>query len=254
MTYEAGTACRPWHHDDAYVAVRDGSDETRPILNVPGSRATCGLPRDPGYDGPLRSKQPEEVAYILAEAFDYLGLGFSSQPPLPIDYGHSQGRLLKNDLASEAYLCIVHMLRDIASGKPRSTRKAWTDLIGMFRAAEIAAIKQHVEREAAAQQQRVKAAKTFVYFIGSASGEIKIGFSNNPKSRLTTLQTSSSAKLSILAQTEGSLDTEAAYHRQFGAHRLHGEWFARHPDIIAEIDRLNTLKAARCPPPASPSR
>jgi len=31
---------------------------------------------------------------------------------------------------------------------------------------------------------------------------------------------------------------ERAYHRQFAAHRLHGEWFAPHPDILAEIDRL----------------
>ena len=24
-----------------------------------------------------------------------------------------------------------------------------------------------------------------------------------------------------------------------GAHRMYGEWFAPHPDILAEIDRLN---------------
>lgn len=26
------------------------------------------------------------------------------------------------------------------------------------------------------------------------------------------------------------------------AHRLHGEWFAPHPDILAEIDRLKSMQ------------
>lgn len=31
---------------------------------------------------------------------------------------------------------------------------------------------------------------------------------------------------------------ERAYHAMFKAHRLHGEWFEPHPDILAEIARL----------------
>lgn len=34
-------------------------------------------------------------------------------------------------------------------------------------------------------------------------------------------------------------DAERDYHARFAAHRLRGEWFAPHPDILAEIEHLN---------------
>lgn len=80
-----------------------------------------------------------------------------------------------------------------------------------------------------------------LYFIGSDTGPIKIGSSANPEKRLKALQTSHPYKLRILAIARGEARREGIVHCQFAAHRLEGEWFDRHPDILAEIDRLNTL-------------
>jgi hypothetical protein len=81
--------------------------------------------------------------------------------------------------------------------------------------------------------------KSYVYFIAGDDTPIKIGFSSQPHERLAILQTAHWTKLSIVAMAEGTLSDESAFHRRFANHRLHGEWFDRHPDILAEIDRLN---------------
>lgn len=87
--------------------------------------------------------------------------------------------------------------------------------------------------------QALRDGKSYVYFIAGENTPIKIGFSNQPHERLAILQTAHWCRLSIVAKVEGSLAVEADYHRRFAAHRLHGEWFATHPDILAEIERIN---------------
>jgi hypothetical protein len=77
------------------------------------------------------------------------------------------------------------------------------------------------------------------YFIAADEGPIKIGHSVNVQSRLKTLQSSCPLKLSVYAVAPGGEQRESAYHCQFGEYRLHGEWFERVPEIMAEIDRLN---------------
>lgn len=88
-----------------------------------------------------------------------------------------------------------------------------------------------------------------LYFIASESGPIKIGISVNVEKRLKQLQTSHPYPLKVLAVVKAAGMQEFAYHERFAAHRLHGEWFARHPDILAEINRLNGPETAlaRCP-------
>lgn len=78
-----------------------------------------------------------------------------------------------------------------------------------------------------------------LYFIGAAEGPIKIGVSINPVSRLRALQTGYPFKLDILALVAGGGRYEGDYHAMFAEHRLHGEWFARVPEIEAEIAKLN---------------
>ena len=78
-----------------------------------------------------------------------------------------------------------------------------------------------------------------VYFIGSEIGPIKIGMAIDVGKRLISLQACSPCKLSVLATTTGGIKAERIYHRQFTAHRLHGEWFNPAPEILAEIGRLN---------------
>lgn len=82
------------------------------------------------------------------------------------------------------------------------------------------------------------------YFIGGDVGAIKIGRSVNPEKRLKEFQAGSPIVLRILATRQGA-QREPMYHRHFKAHRLHGEWFDRHPDILAEIDRLNNVGPKR---------
>lgn len=78
----------------------------------------------------------------------------------------------------------------------------------------------------------------FVYFIRSGDGPIKIGYSKNVQRRLKDLQTISPYPLSILATYPGCPSDERRFHRLFAEHRLEGEWFAPHEDILAEIEAV----------------
>lgn len=79
-----------------------------------------------------------------------------------------------------------------------------------------------------------------VYFIGCETGPIKIGLSTDLGRRLASLQAGCPFPLMIMATLDGGRSDELAYHRQFAASRLHGEWFERTPAILAEIERLTT--------------
>ncbi len=89
-----------------------------------------------------------------------------------------------------------------------------------------------------------KTLRRSVYFIAGDSGPIKIGMASDIRRRLRELQRGSPVKLAVLAATEGGGLIECWYHQRFASHRLHGEWFERPPDILAEIDRLNTATPA----------
>lgn len=91
------------------------------------------------------------------------------------------------------------------------------------------------------QHERIQQAamERLVYFVGSESGPIKIGLASDPKARLASLQTAHYEKLTILALAGGGSDAEREYHVRFAEHRLNGEWFKRHDDILSEISRLN---------------
>ena len=84
--------------------------------------------------------------------------------------------------------------------------------------------------------------KSSVYFIG-CDAAIKIGVSVILKDRFATIQAASPVPLKVLTSIEGDHLLEREYHKRFAAHRLHGEWFAPHPDILAEVDRLNANQA-----------
>ena len=82
-----------------------------------------------------------------------------------------------------------------------------------------------------------------VYFVGGETGPVKIGFTQQAmKARLVCIQNGSPVKLYVLATVRAHRNLERLYHRQFSAHRLHGEWFERSPEIQAEIDRLKAMR------------
>jgi hypothetical protein len=78
-----------------------------------------------------------------------------------------------------------------------------------------------------------------IYFVGPVDGPIKIGWASRINVRLRDLRMANAFPLSLWASVSGAPSLEREYHKRFAAHRLHGEWFDRHPDILAEIDRLN---------------
>jgi len=80
-----------------------------------------------------------------------------------------------------------------------------------------------------------------VYFFGNSKRRIKIGHTTNPEVRLRTLRYQFGLPCQgFLATVPGGQDLEASYHERFDEHRLgRQEWFSPHPDILAEIERLN---------------
>lgn len=75
-----------------------------------------------------------------------------------------------------------------------------------------------------------------VYFIRSGpDGPIKIGTARDPSGRLAALQTGSPHLLVGLGVVSGGAEIEATFHARFSAHRLRGEWFAPHAEILACI-------------------
>jgi hypothetical protein len=83
-----------------------------------------------------------------------------------------------------------------------------------------------------------------VYFAGSGEGPVKIGHTRDWVSRIKALQTGHPWKLNLLAiVVDADTSVERDYQMRFGRHRLHGEWFSPHPDILAEIERLTDVAA-----------
>lgn len=90
--------------------------------------------------------------------------------------------------------------------------------------------------------ERRALAPGYVYFVGAEEGLIKIGFATKVKDRLASLQTGSPVRLMVLATRPGCITQETAYHQQFAAYRVHGEWFERSPAIMSEIESLNARR------------
>ena len=83
-----------------------------------------------------------------------------------------------------------------------------------------------------------------VYFVQAENGLIKIGSTKYLDDRLYSLRCGSPVGLELIASLKGDRTVEFALHTRFAEHRLHGEWFTPHPDILAEIERINRGVAA----------
>lgn len=78
-----------------------------------------------------------------------------------------------------------------------------------------------------------------VYFIGPVDGPVKIGFTNNLHGRYRDLKYMSPSPIHVWTYVFGTFALEKQYHARFKACRLHGEWFDRTEELVAEIDRLS---------------
>ncbi len=73
-----------------------------------------------------------------------------------------------------------------------------------------------------------------VYYVHAPeTGLVKIGFAEQPFSRLSKMQVDSPTRLVLLAIEDGSRAVERERHVQFSHLRTRGEWF-RHVDGLAE--------------------
>lgn len=81
-------------------------------------------------------------------------------------------------------------------------------------------------------------AHNVVYFIQPVGGgPVKIGHSASPLERLGSLQAGCPFPLRILAVTDGGPAKEAALHRRFACHRVNGEWFQPHHQLLSYIEQ-----------------
>ena len=86
------------------------------------------------------------------------------------------------------------------------------------------------------EPQHPKHGGSRVYFAQStAGGPIKIGYSASPEARVASLECGSPFPLRVLKTIPGDAKVERSLHDRFAAHRLRGEWFAPHPDLLAFI-------------------
>ncbi len=198
--------------------------------------------RRPGIRSPLESLTDDDVRRLFVEALDWSTLACPVSWPLPPAGlpGKVTSTYDRYEGAADLIRLGMDYMKAAIRGEARTMHNRWQqsrDLIdklverGRDEARE-AAIAEMVSREMPIVPQKV-------YFIASESGPIKIGIAVNPINRLKGLQTGHHEKLSLLATCDGGGEQERAYHAQFATCRLHGEWFERHPEILAEIERLS---------------
>lgn len=74
-----------------------------------------------------------------------------------------------------------------------------------------------------------------VYAIGVTTGHVKIGKTWNFRRRLNGLQGANPFPLMLLAVLSTDESDEREFHHMFANHRLSGEWFSPHQEIVSAI-------------------
>lgn len=197
------------------------------------------------YEGQLSDLTEKQAKVLFRELFDYFWSSSLRPPPyglpgaLRFEHDEKAMRLLQvgvsyfRALLDEQPRRQINLHEEMRTAFDREYERGRKEMLDEI-------VERDLKRNREAVKERLKReGKVKVYFIGSDMGPIKIGMAIDPKKRIKELQTSHPAKLEILATCPGGQPQEAAYHQQFAAHRLNGEWFERHPDILAEIERLS---------------
>lgn len=80
-----------------------------------------------------------------------------------------------------------------------------------------------------------------VYFLQAENkGFIKIGFTNNPYSRIESIRAMSPVSLDVLVIITGGKPLEQKLHQRFSHLRHHGEWFHPEPELLEYINGLES--------------
>lgn len=98
------------------------------------------------------------------------------------------------------------------------------------------------KRVSALEQIKTDGHIGYVYFIEYIQEKtVKIGYSKNPKKRLSQLQVGASSDLSLLCAIPGDEDTEILLHAIFGRCRVRGEHFKMTDQICDFATLVNEL-------------
>lgn len=79
--------------------------------------------------------------------------------------------------------------------------------------------------------------KGHVYLIqNTKTKNLKIGFSKNPKSRLSTLNLASDVELILLDCFKGTMNDERNLHEKYDSMRMNSEWFEYSEEIVDHFE------------------
>lgn len=93
----------------------------------------------------------------------------------------------------------------------------------------------------------MSAAQGFIYAVQAETGEIKIGFTSTPTTRLSSLSTACPTKLTKLLLVRGDKSDEAAIHNALGKFRIRGEWFSASPEVVETIAEMRATQGVAYP-------
>lgn len=96
------------------------------------------------------------------------------------------------------------------------------------------------EWDALSPDAMIEEEQGYVYFIEGGTA-IKIGFSRSMETRLRKMGTDVPGGAKLLHIEPGTFKTEKILHRHFAAHRLHGEWFSKAPELLAYIEQRKAM-------------
>lgn len=78
--------------------------------------------------------------------------------------------------------------------------------------------------------------RALTIYVVRAGEALKIGITSDISRRLKALRNASAHAVELLASFPGNRWMEEELHQRFATHRLRGEWFAAHPDLLAWVE------------------
>ena len=79
---------------------------------------------------------------------------------------------------------------------------------------------------------------SYVYFIQSREGPIKIGYSTDPKRRIASIDSANHSDLEVIGIVRGTEELEAQIHADLSRYRKCGEWFEPTSGLLEYIQNI----------------